>query len=82
MAAYRRSGRAAPVAAQGPFQDRHLIFELPDALLGRAQFCPLSAAQARLLTGVDQLLLAPHVDRLVADPQIGSDLGDGTASSY
>jgi hypothetical protein len=34
------------------------------------------------LTSVDQFLFAPAIDGLVADAQIGSDLGDGAASGH
>lgn len=58
--------------------------------LGRTQessvtmlsFSLLGTVQAGKLTGVDQFLLAPAVDGLVTDAQIGSDLGDGAASGH
>jgi hypothetical protein len=34
------------------------------------------------LTDVDQLLLGPVLDGLIADAKIGSDLGDGATSSH
>lgn len=37
------------------------------------QFGRLSCGEALCLAGVDQILFAPRVDRLVADPAIGSD---------
>lgn len=66
-----------PQQLTGLFQDRHLGLELADAFIGRGQFGLFSTVKARQLTGVDQFLLAPAIDGLVADTQIGSDLGDG-----
>jgi hypothetical protein len=42
----------------------------------------LGAAQAWQLAGVNQLLFAPGVDGLIADVQIGSDLGDGATRCH
>ncbi len=46
--------------------------------LGRGQFGLLGAGRARHLTGVDQFLATPDIDRLVADAQVRSYLRDRT----
>jgi hypothetical protein len=64
------------------FEDGDSIFQFPDALRGRAEVGLLAAAQAGFLAGVDQLLLAPGVDGLVADSHIGRELRDGAADGH
>jgi len=54
----------------------------PDTLRGRAEVGLLAAAQGGFLAGVDQLLLAPGVDGLVADSHIGRELRDGAADGH
>lgn len=46
-----------PQQLTDPFQDRHLVLQLPDALFGGSELGLLGAAQARELAGVDELLL-------------------------
>ena len=64
------------------FQDRHLSLEFPNALVGRGKLGLLRAVETRELPGVDQFLLAPPVDGLVANTQIGSDLSDRAAGRH
>jgi hypothetical protein len=65
-----------PQQLTSPFQDRHLGLELADAFVGHGQFGLLGPVEAGQVTGVDQLLLAPAVDSLIADAQIVGDLSN------
>jgi hypothetical protein len=56
--------------------DRQLGLQLTNAAPGGDQLGLLDRGQARQLAGVDQGPFAPQVDRLLADLQIRSDLGD------
>jgi hypothetical protein len=60
----------------GPAVYRHLRFEFPDPPAGGGQLGLLRRGHARLQAAVDAVLAPPVVDRLVADPEILSDLGD------
>jgi hypothetical protein len=61
--------------------DRQLGLQLGDPFAGGDQLGPIGTIQARRLTGVNQMLPAPQVDRLLADLQIGGDRGDRPARS-
>jgi hypothetical protein len=54
--------------------DGDLGLELGDAPTGRGQVGVLAAGPAGQLPGVDQMLTAPDIDRLLADGQVGGDL--------
>lgn len=56
------------------------MLRLSDALPGHAEFGQLGAIKSRQLATVDQLLLAPGIDRLITNTQISSNLGDRTDS--
>ena len=60
----------------GTFEDRDLVLQLPDPPFRRGEFTLFSTSQAGRLPGVDQILFAPGVDRLVTDAQIRGDLCD------
>jgi hypothetical protein len=66
--------------AARPLEYLHIVLKVADTLLGRTQFGLLSTGGE--LTGVDQLLPTPGLDRLIADAQIGSDLGDRTVCGH
>jgi hypothetical protein len=59
--------------------DRHLGLEFGDPPAGGEQLGVLAAGRPGQLTGVDELLAAPDVDRLLADVQISGELGDPTS---
>jgi hypothetical protein len=54
--------------------DGNFGFELGDAPTGRDQFGVLAAGPAGQLPGIDQMLTAPDIDRLLADGQVDGDL--------
>jgi hypothetical protein len=66
----------------GPFQDGHLGLQLADALIGCAELGQFGAVQPSQPTAVDQLLTPPVVDGLIADTEVGCDLGDRAAGSH
>src|SRR5260370_19258300 len=57
-----------------PAVDRQLSFKLLDAPPRREQLSPLHRRQAGLNSMVDPVLVAPAVDRLVADPKVSRDV--------
>ena len=64
----------------GSAVDRDLVLEFADPLLRRRQLRSFSAAQAGFEATVDAVLTSPVVDRLAADPEVLSDLGDPAAA--
>lgn len=79
MAAYRLWVFGLPQQLTGSFEDGDLSLQLADALVGRTELGQFGAVEPGQLSGVDELLLTPGVDRLVTDVQIGGDLRDRTA---
>jgi hypothetical protein len=64
----------------GTLVDRQLGLQLRDPTPGRCQLCLLRRGQSWLVAGVDAVLPAPGVDRLVADLEVMRDLRDRAAS--
>lgn len=58
--------------------DGDLGLELGDPPTRCGQLGVLAVGRTRKLPGVDQLLVAPDIDRLFADVEIGGDLRDPT----
>jgi hypothetical protein len=65
-----------------PAMHSQLGFELADRFSSRHQLRLLHGRQPRLETPVDAVLTSPRVDRLIADPEIRSNLGDLAAGLH
>ena len=76
IASYRLWGAALFEQFGGATVDGDLGLEFGDPSPCGDQFGVVGAGRARQLAGVDQLLVAPGVDRLFADVEICGDLGD------
>lgn len=59
---------------RGAFGDGQFGLQLGDATSSGSEFGALGRAQARLLSGIDELLVAPVVDRMLGDIKTCGDV--------
>jgi hypothetical protein len=79
MAAHRLLGRPPPSTARSRVCHRELGIEVRDSLPCCDELRMIAARRARPLPSVDQLLVAPRVDRLLRHSEVGSDVRDFAA---
>ncbi|MCZ9635276.1 hypothetical protein RhoBH5_31770, partial [Rhodococcus sp. BH5] len=61
---------------RGAFGDSQFGLQLSDTTSSCSEFGAPNRAQARLLSGIDELLVLPVVDGLIGDIETCVDLGD------